>query len=286
MILFLKKKLGKGCSSVVYRGRYNGQRVAVKVLNLENETVLKDFRNELEIISKVRNQYVVHFYGACFEPKICVVMELCENKSLWHYMKETDKDINWDLFFQWTGDIARGINVLHLWKPQIVHRDLKTLNILLDDDLKIKICDFGLSRYSNSDYFKTLTQLRGTIVYTSPELLNRSKYTPKSDVYSLGIIFWEITYRLINGIHQDPYDEYSYTHPYAILVKALNIYLRPTIPESTPNPIRSLIEECWHAIPDSRPTCAGIIVNLNVAQREYTRDRNVWNNSIQPGKKL
>jgi len=274
----LQSKIGKGKTSSVFKGLYKNLPVAIKIFDLIYEKQIVDFKNEISIITKVRSDYIVHCFVSCVEPKICVVMELCDS-SLWHHLR-SNNEIKWDHFFQWCLDFTRGLNIFHYWSPQIVHRDLKTLNLLLvDNNMHLKIGDFGLSRFVNVMDHDTLSKLRGTYAYTAPELYYHQNYTTKSDIYSVGIIIWEIVFRIITKTHQNPFDEFTYIkYPIQIVHQAALKNLRPTLPENVPEPIANIIKQCWQDSPENRPNCPQLIEKLNLCQLEYVRNKtsNVW----------
>jgi len=121
----------------VFLGTYKGTEVALKVLRLENHRRdLEDFKKELEIMSQVKNPHIVHFYGATIEPKLVICLEYCSGGSLFHYLQDPNKPVSWSLIIRWAMEITSGINFLHQFKPQIVHRDLKSLNLLVRDKKK------------------------------------------------------------------------------------------------------------------------------------------------------
>jgi len=280
-------KLGRGVSSTVYKGTWKNREeiVAIKVMKMISPAKdLNDFKKELYIMSQVSDSNIVHFYGVILEPKLCIVMELCENGSLYHYLK-IKPDITWDKVLKWVNEATRGINTLHLWKPPIVHRDLKSLNLLIDNDLNVKVCDFGLSRYIASeditDTDQTLQKLRGTYAYTAPEMYYSKNYTPKADIYSLGIIIWEIVSCLLNGKLQKPYSEYpDIKHDFQIIFQVAQFKRRPTISPFCPKPLNDLIVQCWSQDSDSRPTAAEVLESLKDARRIYKKKKSKWYTQI------
>jgi len=241
---------------------------------------LKDFKKELYIISQVRDPNIVLFYGFILEPKFCIVMELCENGSLYHYLK-MKPDITWDKVIKWVTEATRGINTLHLWKPPIVHRDLKSLNLLLDKDLNIKVCDFGLSRYIiTEEYSETdpsLQKLRGTYAYTAPEMYYSQLYTPKSDIFSMGIIIWEMVTCLLTGKHQKPYSEFNdIKYDYQIIFQVAQRKRRPSISPLCPKPFEDLIVQCWAQDSNCRPTAAALLDSLRDVKKIYKKRKSKW----------
>eukprot|EP01125_Pyxidicula_operculata_P015897 TRINITY_DN5420_c0_g1_i2.p1 TRINITY_DN5420_c0_g1~~TRINITY_DN5420_c0_g1_i2.p1 ORF type:complete len:1067 (+),score=333.33 TRINITY_DN5420_c0_g1_i2:170-3370(+) len=287
--LKLISKLGNGVSSHVYKGIWNKTRdiVAIKILKLEQKAKdLNDFKKELYIMSQLRAPNIVHFYGATLDPKLCIVMELCVNGSLFHYMKSKG-ELSWDYFFKWSKETAKGMNTLHLWKPQIVHRDLKTLNLLLDQHYNIKICDFGLSRYTagnqNTDLAQqqstednqTLKKLRGTYAYTAPEMYYSKNFTTKSDVFSIGIVMWEMLMCVLKGKHMRPYSEYTdIRYDYQIIYQVAQHQKRPTIPTECPDRVSDIIKKCWSHEPDDRPSCAELLVELQSITKAWDKKKN------------
>jgi len=129
-----------------------------------------------------------------------------------------------------------GLKALHDNSPQILHRDLKSPNILVSQEWHIKIADFGLSRFVTSDNMPTMKQMRGTYQYLDPEVYNGGTFSAASDVYSMSILFWEVVYRTLNGTYQQPYTEFkNLTIDFQIIIQSAKEDLRPTIPMSCPD---------------------------------------------------
>jgi len=171
-----------------------------------------------------------------------MVYEFVNRGSLWDVLHNYLIPLNWHNILKMAIDAARGMSYLHLFKPPIIHRDLKSANLLVDSSFTVKICDFGLSKTKAIHY--AMTGQTGTPGYMAPEIIASQKYTEKVDVYSFGIIFWELTTR------QTPYHGMN---PMQILFAVLNHGLRPSLPNSCPPSISSLINSCWHSHPDKRP---------------------------------
>jgi hypothetical protein len=127
--LHFSEKVGMGAAATVYRGTFRESTVAIKILrtgeSLSEEKDLDDFRKELEILKTIRAPNIVTFYGATLEPRLCMVLEYCARGSLHSFLKDSTKELTWDLFFKWSIQCVRGVQVLHQFEPQIVHRDLK-----------------------------------------------------------------------------------------------------------------------------------------------------------------
>jgi len=159
-------------------------------------------------------------------------------------------------------DAAKGMLYLHLSNPVILHRDLKSDNLLVTRDWTAKVGDFGLTRFLSEK--KAMTQV-GTPMWMAPEIIMGKKYTEKADVYAFGIILWEILTR------QEPYEE---KEPMQIVVEVVNDGLRPTIPREHENsPLVPLMKDCWAQDPDQRPTFNIIVDRIEALFNNETKYR-------------
>jgi len=161
--------------------------------------------------------------------------------------------------------MAKGMNDLH--QNNIIHRDLKTLNLLLTKNMKLKVCDFGLSRDSSKN-LDTFKKLCGTFSYLAPEVFNSQITTKKSDIFSMGICIWELLYVTINHTYLAPYEEYNLDRSFQILVQTSK-GLRPNIPLKTPQPIVSLYTLCIDSDPDVRPSSMEVVTFLKEIRKQY-----------------
>eukprot|EP01127_Copromyxa_protea_P020199 TRINITY_DN6713_c0_g1_i1.p1 TRINITY_DN6713_c0_g1~~TRINITY_DN6713_c0_g1_i1.p1 ORF type:complete len:893 (+),score=139.48 TRINITY_DN6713_c0_g1_i1:40-2718(+) len=270
-------KLGSGTSGQVFKGLFNRQEVAIKVLNESPnfETELEEFKKEFEILRKVNSPYMIKFYGAVIEKNLCMVMELCERGSLHDVLlKNTELKLNWDYGLNFSRDIAEGISVLHNHEPPIIHRDLKSLNLLVTKDWRVKVCDFGLSRLVQGD-LKTFNRLCGTFAYCAPEVFKGGMATEKSDVYSMGIVFWEILNTIIKEKYEQPFAEFSLVNEYVVLVQASD-GLRPTIPKNSPASYVDVYNTCVRGEPEERPTATQVASIIEHFQEEYKKDPSIF----------
>ncbi|EGC39321.1 hypothetical protein DICPUDRAFT_16456, partial [Dictyostelium purpureum] len=276
-------KLGSGSSGKVFKGLYKGKVVAVKVLKaITTQSQLEEFKKEFQIMGSIRSSFMVTFYGACIEPKLCMVMEYCSRDSLYHVMNTKEYEIGWDRFFQFTMQMTLGVQCLHNWTPQIVHRDFKSLNLLVNEDWECKVSDFGLSRFNTADNLETLSKIRGTFAYCSPEVAvgNGSIYTTKSDIYSIGIVFWELIMRVINGEYSRPYSEYPHIKMDFQIMLNSKEGLRPTLPANTPEGLKNLYRQCVDQEQLQRPSCEEIIEALNRLRHEYMSNKPHWDSLL------
>lgn len=295
--------LGEGASGSVYKGLFRERACAIKVLSSEARTEkrINEFKREFEILAAVRSPYLVQFYAASLEPQLCMVIEYCAKGSLFHVMirppvpppelsKLAESPIaasstieaiatgllDWRWFFDIAMDAVRGIDVLHNWQPPIVHRDLKSLNLLVDAAGRAKVCDFGLSRFTTGSNLMSLQKCRGTLAYTAPEMMDAVQFQPSADVYALGMVFWEMAVRLAKGVYERPYEEFpNLMLDFQILMRASQ-GVRPTLPAALPAPVRALIQRMWSADATVRPLSADLMVELNGLRRMWEADRASW----------
>jgi len=242
--------IGKGTFGEVFKGNWHGTEVAVKFLNPANnvnEEFLDDFYKEVVIMKSLRHPNILQFLGACTrEPNICIVIEYMPRGSLYKILHDTAlKKLDFDLLKRMLMDAAKGMNYLHKSDPIVIHRDLKSHNLLVDENWKVKVCDFGLSKIleTQSD-FASMTAC-GTPSWTAPEILRNEPYSEKADIYSFGIVLWECISR------DDPYNGMA---PFQVVLAVGTKGMRPPIPKDCPLPWADIITDCWNEKPDARPS--------------------------------
>jgi len=250
------ERLAGGTFGTVHKGEYNSMVVAIKVLKDLDEISLRGFKAELEVMAMfVDSPYIIRSYGGCVEPKPCLVLEFATGGSLPSWLKRSELVFGLKDAYLFGTDIARGLQALHCATPQILHRDLKSLNILVqetDGRPVCKLCDFGLARFNTQANSDTLLTLRGTYEYVAPEVLGKTAYIAASDMYSYGIILYELMIRALTGKYSGPYENLKLPSV-AILVRVMR-GTRPPIPPSCPDLLKAMIELCWDAKPDVRPS--------------------------------
>ncbi|XP_049936378.1 cysteine-rich receptor-like protein kinase 34 isoform X1 [Nymphaea colorata] len=191
-------KLGEGGYGPVYKGKLpSGQEVAVKRLSGRTGQGLKEFRNEVELIAKIQHTNLVRLIGFCLEnEEMILIYEYMPNKSLDFILEDPESraSLDWEKRFNIIVGIARGMLYLHQdSRLNIIHRDLKASNVLLDEQLNPKISDFGLARIFSGVLGQATTSIIvGTLGYMAPEYAMNGVYSTKSDVYSFGILLLEI----------------------------------------------------------------------------------------------
>jgi hypothetical protein len=261
--------IGMGAFGQVHRARWRGTDVAVKSLtctSIDSDT-LEDFRAEVAVLSALRHPNILLFMGACtVAPHYCLVTELMPRGSLWALLHTragprnsagdgvtvADGPLPWVTVRSMALDVARGMAYLHGASPApLLHRDLKSGNLLVDAAGGVKIADFGLARVKAAAL--TMTGGAGTIQWTSPEVLANHRYTERADVYSFAVVCWELLTR------ECPYGDMAQI---AVAMAVLNTGLRPAIPAGAQPEFATLIAECWATDPAARPDFLAVIARL------------------------
>ncbi|ETL85158.1 TKL protein kinase [Phytophthora nicotianae] len=252
--LQIEEMIGQGAFGTVHRAKWRGTAVAVKILVCQYLTadILEEFEAEVQIMSILRHPNICLLMGACLEPPTrCLVIEYLPRGSLWNVLRQ-DVVIDLGKQYGFARDTALGMNYLHSFQPPILHRDLKSPNLLVDSSYALKISDFGLARVRA--HFQTMTGNCGTTQWMAPEVLAAEKYTEKADVFSYGVVVWETVTR------QCPYE--GLTQIQAAL-GVLNNNLRPTVPENCPPLFKKLMTQCWVSSPEQRPSFEAVLEILN-----------------------
>ncbi|XP_077224740.1 cysteine-rich receptor-like protein kinase 10 isoform X1 [Tasmannia lanceolata] len=202
-------KLGEGGFGTVYKGKLlNGQEIAVKRLLRRYRQGMDELRNEVALVAKLQHKNLVRLLGCCLQgQEELLVYEYMPNKSLDTFLFDPIRCLllDWKSRYKIIEGIARGLLYLHEdSRLKIIHRDLKTSNILLDGDMNPKIADFGLARLFGGDQTHASTsRIAGTFGYMAPEYAVYGKFSTQSDVFSFGVLVLEIvTGRKNAGFHE------------------------------------------------------------------------------------
>ncbi|KAI9128355.1 hypothetical protein K1719_001348 [Acacia pycnantha] len=188
--------LGEGGFGCVYKGfLMDGRAVAVKQLKDGGGQGEREFRAEVEIISRVHHRHLVSLVGYCIsEHQRLLVYDYVPNNTLHYHLHGQNRPVmDWATRVKVAVGAARGIAYLHEdCHPRIIHRDIKSSNILLDNNFEAQVSDFGLAKLAMDSFTHVTTRVMGTFGYMAPEYATSGKLTEKSDVYSFGVVLLEL----------------------------------------------------------------------------------------------
>ncbi|GLT98025.1 hypothetical protein SLE2022_155560 [Rubroshorea leprosula] len=189
------EKLGEGGFGSVYKGflRDSNTNVAVKRISRRSKQGIKEYTSEVKIISRLRHRNLVKLIGWCHEKELLLVYEFMPNGSLDSHLFKGRSLLPWNLRFKIAQGLASALLYLHeLGDFCVLHRDIKTNNIMLDSAFNAKLGDFGLARLADHEKGSLTTLLAGTMGYLAPECHRTGKASKESDIYSFGVVALEI----------------------------------------------------------------------------------------------
>jgi serine/threonine protein kinase len=252
------RKLGNGGFGEVFLGEWRHTEVAIKKLRMKDMSpkILAVFKNEAGIMARLNSPHTVRLYGITLSSEYTLVMEYLPKGSLYDVLS-TEKALPWSTRSQIALDMSIGLAFLHT--ENILHQDLKSLNVLLDNQYRAKLADFGLSKIKRESSRTTSMSVQSvrTLPWKAPELFKRgSEYNTACDMYSLGMTLWELS---------------SGNLPFADALDNDQITVwvvqgeQETIPTETPEYLKAIILACWSLVPTRRPTAAQVVSALKSA---------------------
>uniref|UniRef100_A0A8C5B9U2 non-specific serine/threonine protein kinase n=1 Tax=Gadus morhua TaxID=8049 RepID=A0A8C5B9U2_GADMO len=265
----LGQRIGSGSFGTVFKGKWHGD-VAVKMLNVTAPTPqqLQAFKNEVGVLRKTRHVNILLFMGYTTKPQLAIVTQWCEGSSLYHHLHIIETKFEMIKLIDIARQTAQGMDYLHA--KSIIHRDLKSNNIFLHEDLTVKIGDFGLatvkSRWSGSHQFE---QLSGSILWMAPEVIrlqDKNPYSFQSDVYAFGIVLYE----LMSGVL--PYSNINNRDQIIFMVG--RGYLAPDLSKvrsNCPKAMKRLMVDCLKKKREERPLFPQILASIELLARSLPK---------------
>eukprot|EP00039_Didymoeca_costata_P019994 m.339658 g.339658 ORF g.339658 m.339658 type:complete len:714 (+) comp18902_c0_seq1:281-2422(+) len=278
--LKIKREVAKGSFGTVYEAEWHSFRVAVKMIKDQElifestgkQTQSEALVQEIRLFQELKHDNIITFIGACSQGShFFLCTEFASDGSLYDFLHELKNQYSLSIARRWGIEVARGME--YLASKSILHRDLKSPNILLTNAdlagsvlrsrygnrkqgpelaLTAKICDFGLSHKNTGGCSK---DTKGTYRWMAPEVIKSEEITLKSDVYSYGVVLWEL---LTRSIPFDDLDQQQVLWAVAMLEE------RPHIPESFPAGFAEIVQDCFATVPEDRPLWRTIIECLHM----------------------
>lgn len=255
--LEILRKIGEGTTAVVFLGRLRGVTVAVKEIGaLSDETdlaTIQAVQRELRVLTNVSHPNIVRFVGLVTETfPLRLVLEYCAGGSLFELLHNSYHiPLARPQRLKMLVDSASAEEHLHSFDPPIIHRDLKSLNLMLLHPVRdqrtmphIKLADFGFARIEE----RAMTQGVGTKHWMAPEVLKGTEYTTKADVFSFAMVAFEVTFRHVPFERLDAHQVARQT------VAGIRPEIEEVAIDEVPAGILDIIRECWHQDPESRPS--------------------------------
>ncbi|KAI3973686.1 hypothetical protein MKX01_031106 [Papaver californicum] len=280
--------LGQGGCGIVYKGTLSDNRVvAIKRSKVFDQSQVEQFVNEVVILTQINHRNVVKLLGCCLETEVpLLVYEYIPSGTLFqhiHHRQDSDEmsSLTWESRLRIATETASAIAYLHsAASPPIIHRDIKSTNVLLDENFTAKVSDFGLSRVVPLDHTHINTLIHGTLGYLDPEYFNTSKLTDKSDVYSFGVVLAEL---LTGGkpLCLERPKEHSCLATYFIsIVEENNVFSHLDAKVASDGnleevfAVAKIARKCLYLNGEDRPTMKQIVTDLQVLQKSEASGSN------------
>eukprot|EP00053_Salpingoeca_punica_P013248 m.119480 g.119480 ORF g.119480 m.119480 type:complete len:715 (-) comp16151_c1_seq2:376-2520(-) len=256
----LGRELGSGQFGVVREGTYRGQRVAVKMMK-EGAMSEDDFISEAKIMKDLTNPNLVQLFGVCTTQRpIYIVTELMTQGCLLDFLRKYEPSLTTkpEVIHYMSIQVSRAMTFLE--ENMFIHRDLAARNCLVSDNYVVKVADFGLARFVLDDEYTASQGTKFPIKWAAPEVIQFARFSTKSDVWSFGILMWELW-----SLGRVPYPEFSNVE---VIEKVVDGH-RLARPGLASQQIYQIMLDCWHRDPESRPTFAEIQQRLQENKSDY-----------------
>ncbi|XP_047440335.1 tyrosine-protein kinase ITK/TSK [Mugil cephalus] len=249
--LILGKELGSGQFGLVLEGKWRDKKVAVKMTR-EDSMSEEEFKEEAKVMMKLSHCKLVQLYGVCINrAPMCLVFEFMENGCLSDYLRAKKGRLSQDTLLGMCLDVSEAM--AYLESSNYIHRDLAARNCLVSKNNEVKVSDFGMTRLVLDDQYTSSHGSKFPVKWSAPEVINYSKFSSKSDVWSFGVLMWEVY-----SEGRLPYENRSN----AEVVESLSTGLRLLKPRLAPDSVHLLMDWCWKEKPDDRPSFALLLHEL------------------------
>ncbi|RMB98312.1 hypothetical protein DUI87_25217 [Hirundo rustica rustica] len=253
------KELGTGQFGVVKYGKWRGQyNVAIKMIR-EGSMSEDEFIDEAKVMMNLSHEKLVQLYGVCTKQRpIFIITEYMANGCLLNFLRETRQRFQPAELLEMCKDVCEAMEYLE--SKQFLHRDLAARNCLVNDQGIVKVSDFGLSRYVLDDEYTSSMGSKFPVRWSPPEVLLYSKFSSKSDVWSFGVLMWEVY-----SLGKMPYERFNNNETTEHVIQGLRLYR----PQAASERVYAIMYSCWHEKPEERPTFTALLGGiLDIADEE------------------
>ncbi|XP_061783717.2 tyrosine-protein kinase ITK/TSK isoform X2 [Nerophis lumbriciformis] len=245
-------EVGRGQFGLVLQGRWREKKVALKIIKQEcmsNE----EFKEEARIMMRLCHSKLVQLYGVCTQRSpMCLVLEFMDNGCLSDYLRNKKGALSQNAMLEMCLDVSEGMAYLEM--SNFIHRDLAARNCLVSNEYVVKLSDFGMTRYVLDDQYTSSLCSKFPVKWSAPEVIRYCKFSSKSDIWSFGVLMWEV---YTEG--RIPYENRTN----AEVVESLNAGMRLLKPKLAPESVYMLMEWCWKEKPVDRPSFALLLHELS-----------------------
>ncbi|XP_029459082.1 cytoplasmic tyrosine-protein kinase BMX [Rhinatrema bivittatum] len=261
--IVLTKELGSGQFGVVQLGKWKGEYdVAVKMIR-ESSMSEDEFLEEAQVMMNLSHPKLVQLYGMCTEKyPIYIVTEFMSNGSLLSYLKDHGKELQPFQLLEMCYNVCEAMEFLE--HHQFIHRDLAARNCLVDNDLAVKVSDFGMGRFVLDDQYISSVGTKFSVKWSAPEVFHYSKFSSKSDVWAFGILIWEVF-----SLGKQPYELYDNTQVVEKVSQGYRLYR----PQLSSEEIYEIMCSCWNELPEQRPTFHQLLSWMESFREDDSDDR-------------
>ncbi|KAM4536478.1 tyrosine-protein kinase Tec isoform 1-T2 [Odontesthes bonariensis] len=258
--LTFMKELGSGYFGQVRLGKWRAQhKVAIKAIR-EGAMYEEDFIEEAKVMMKLSHPKLVQLYGVCTQRQpIYIVTEFMEYGCLLNFLRQRRGSFSQGSLLSICLDVCEGME--HLEANGFIHRDLAARNCLVNDALVVKVSDFGMARYVLDDQYTSSSGAKFPVKWSPPEVFNFCKYSSKSDIWSYGVLMWEVFTEGRMPFEQSP------NHEVVTLISQGHRLYRPKM--ATPA-LYDIMQMCWHERPEERPSFSQLCLGLSDVLEEDT----------------
>ncbi|CAL8241297.1 unnamed protein product [Merluccius merluccius] len=251
--LTFTKELGSGQFGLVWLGKWKEQhKVAIKAVK-DNGMYDEDFIEEARVMMRMNHPRLVQLFGVCLRQRpLLLVTEILDNGCLLNFLRQKSGALGGAWLLSTCQDICQGMNYLE--RHNYIHRDLAARNCLVDHQLHVKVSDFGMTRFVLDNQYTSSSGCKFPVKWSPPEVLHYSKYSNKSDIWSYGVVMWEVY-----SEGQVPFQHHSNQE----VVEKISSGVRLYRPHRATAHIYHTMYHCWHETPQGRPSFSELLEQLN-----------------------